>query len=111
MARQVLSQVFEIRSADVAAGVDATPFRTSGELVTVHVLDAPADLVRVMGSVDGGTFALLNYGVAAGIAAINAVGVGIYEAIERPMFIRVGVNQDANAPRSFRVQLLVHEHD
>ena len=108
MARQVLSQVFEIRSADVAAGVDATPFRTSGELVTVHVLDAPADLVRVMG---GGTFALLNYGVAAGIAAINAVGVGIYEAIERPMFVRVGVNQDANAPRSFRIQLLVHEHD
>ena len=111
MARQVLSQVFEIRSVDVAAGVDAIPpFRTSGELVTIHVLDAPADLVRVMGSADGGAFASLTWEGPAGIAVINAVGAGIYEVRERPMWIRVGVNQDVNAPRSFRVQLFVHVH-
>ena len=110
MARQVLSQVVEVRSVAAAAGVDAAPFRSSGELVTVHVLDAPANLVRVMGSVDGGVFALMTWEGAAGVAAINAVGVGVYEVRERPMFIRIGVNQDVNAARSFRVQLFVHVH-
>jgi hypothetical protein len=112
MAKQTRSIVYELRSLNVAAGVDAVaPFRMVGELVTVQVIDAPADLVRVMGSVDGGTFALLTNDTAGGIAPINNVGAGLYKVRERPMWIRVGVNQDANAPRTFRVLLLVHEHD
>ena len=92
MAKETFSPVYEIRSVVGAAGVDAAPFRTSGELCTVHVIDAPADLVRVMGSVDGGTFALLNHEPVGGVAVLNAIGAGVYEANERPMWIRIGVN-------------------
>ena len=112
MAKQTRSIMYELRSLNVAAGVDAVaPFRMTGELVTVQVVDAPGNLVRVAGSSDGGTFALLTFEGAAGVAAINNVGAGLYEVRERPMWIRVGVNQDATAPRTFRVLLLVHEHD
>lgn len=111
MALEHFSPVIEIRSVNVAAGIDAPPFRTSGERCSVQVLDAPAALVRVMGSVDGGTFALLNHEPVGGVAVLNAIGVGVYEVRERPMWIRIGVNNDAGAARSFRAQVLVHEHD
>ena len=111
MAKQTRSIMYEVRSLNVAAGVDAVPFRMVGELVDVQVVDAPGNLVRVMGSVEGGTFALLTFEGAAGVAAINNVGAGLYKVRERPMWIRVGVNQDATAPRTYRVLLLVHEHD
>ena len=110
MARHIKSQVFEIRSLNVAAGVDAVPFRVAGGQATVHVIDAPGNLVRVMGSVDGGTFALLTYEGVGGVAALNAIGAGVYETREKPTWIRVGVNNDAGAPRTFRVQLTVHEY-
>lgn len=111
MSKETFSPVYEIRSVAAAAGIDAVPFRTSGERCTVQVLDAPGNLVRVMGSVDGGTFVNLTFEGAAGIAAINAVGAGVYEVREQPMWIRVGVNQDAVGLRSYRVQVLVHEID
>lgn len=111
MAKETFSRVYELRSLNVAAGIDAAPFRTSGEQITVHILDAPGNLVRVMGSVDGGTFVNLTWEGAAGVAAINNVGAGLYEVRERPMWIRIGINQDAGAPQSFRGQFLAHEHD
>lgn len=111
MARHIASPVIEIRSVVGAAGIDAAPFRTSGGQCSVQVIDAPANLVRVMGSVDGGTFALLNHEPVGGVAILNAIGAGVYEVRERPMWIRIGVNQDAAGPRSYRVQVLVHEHN
>lgn len=111
MSKEVLSPVYELRSIVGAAGIDDVPFRTSGEPCTVQVMDAPQALVRVMGSVDGGTFSLLNYEAIGGVAAVNNVGVGVYEITERPMWIRIGVNQDAGGPRSFRAQVVTHEVD
>jgi hypothetical protein len=111
MAKQTRSNVYELTSVNVAAGVDALPFRMSGELATVQVIDAPANLGRVQGSWDGVTFVNLTFEGAGGVAAINNVGAGLYEVRERPMWIRFGVNQDGAAPQIFRALFAVHEHD
>ena len=111
MAKQTRSIVYELRSLNVAAGVDAVPFRMVGELVDVQVIDAPGNLVRVMGSVEGGAFVNLTFEGVAGVAVIKNVGAGLYKVRERPMWIRVGVNQDQGAPQTFRAMFLVHEHD
>ena len=113
MAKQTFSRVYELTSDAGAAGVDAEPFRTSGEAVTLQVIDAPANLIECQGSVDGNTFVNMTHAPvgAGGPVAITALGAGVYEVRERPAWMRFGVLQDVNAPRAFRAQFLVHEHD
>jgi hypothetical protein len=109
--KQTRSPLYELTSVGVAAGVDNVPFRMSGERCLVQVIDAPANLVRIQGSMDGANFVNLTFEGAAGVAAINNVGAGLYEVREQPMWIRFGVNQDGAAPQIFRAMFLVHEHD
>lgn len=101
-----LRQLYEWASG--AAAVNQAPFRTSGEKVSIHVLAAPGNLVRVMGSNDGTTFDYCSYEGGGGVALLNGVGAGIYEVRERPAWMLVGTEIDGAAPRNFRALVLIH---
>lgn len=111
MAKQTRSLVYELTSVNAAVGVDAAPFKVTGEAVTVQIMDAPANLGRVQISMDGINFVNATYDAPGGVAAINNVGAGIYLLLEKPHWIRFGVNQDGAAPQIYRAMFQVHEQD
>lgn len=92
--------------SDAGAVVNSRWFRRGNTRVTVQVVTSPANIVEIEGNSGlGGNAIDMTWEGPAGIAAMAALVVGIYEVRERPEFLRVHLPIDGAGPQAFRVIL------
>lgn len=104
-----VTHVVELRSIVGAAGASSPLFNCAGSRVNVHVVTAPANLVRIRGAANPNPAEVNNLtmidAAGGGYAAAQTLGPGSYVIVDRPNWIEVHIAQDAGGPRTFRVEL------
>ena len=104
-----VTRTIELRSANVAAGSSSPLLSCAGSRINVHVLVAPGNFVNIQGSANNNPAECNNLTIISaaggGYAAAANLAAGHYVIVDRPNYVRVNISQDANAPRTSRVEL------